>query len=78
MDVLKQLSSVHQSFIWANLIWGTVASGYLLYGWKQRSIIPFVGGLIMLTVSCFTPALIMTLASIAVMVAVWWLLRQGY
>ena len=54
MDVLKYLGSVQQSFLWANLIWGTVASGYLIYGWKQKMLIPFVGGLLMLAVSCFT------------------------
>jgi hypothetical protein len=78
MDLLKQLSSVHQSFIWANLIWGTVSSGYMIYGWKQKMLIPFVGGLAMMAVSCFTPALLMTLASIAIMVGVWWLVKEGY
>ncbi|HEY3762551.1 MAG TPA: hypothetical protein VGN23_12465 [Verrucomicrobiae bacterium] len=77
-DVLKQLGSVHQSFIWANLIWGTVASGYMIYGWKQKMLIPFLGGLVMVALSCFTPALLMTLASIAIMFGVWWLVKEGY
>lgn len=78
MDLAKYLSSIHQSFLWASLVWGTVASGYMLYGWKQKVLIPFIGGLLMLAVSCFTPWLLMTLASIAIMFAVWWLLREGY
>jgi hypothetical protein len=77
-SLLKQLGSVHQSFIWANLIWGTVASGYMLYGWKQKMMIPFVGGLVMMAVSCLASALPMTLVSIVVMVGVWWLVREGY
>jgi hypothetical protein len=78
MDLLKELSSVHQSFLWANLIWGTVSSGYMFYGWKQKMLIPFVGGLAMLAVSCFTPPLLMTVASIAIMFGVWWLVKEGY
>jgi hypothetical protein len=32
----------------------------------------------MLGVSCLAPALTMSLVSIAIMFAVWWLLKQGY
>jgi hypothetical protein len=59
------------------MFWGAIGSGYLIYGWKQRSMIPFIGGLIM-SAACFIPALPMTLACVIVMFAVWWLLRQGY
>ena len=78
MDILKQFGQMNQSFIWANLIWSAVASGYLIYGWRQKSMIPFFGGVAMVAVSWLTPALTMTLLSIAIMVAVWWLLKQGY
>jgi hypothetical protein len=78
MDVLKYLSSIDQSYIWANLIWSTVASGYLIYGWKQKMLIPFVGGLLMTAVAWLMPWLIMTLVSIGIMVAVWWLVKEGY
>jgi hypothetical protein len=77
-NFLNQLGSLNQSFLWASLIWGTVAFGYIGYGWKQRSLIPFLGGLAMLTISCLAPALTMTAVSIAIMVAVWWLCKQGY
>jgi hypothetical protein len=66
-----------QSYLWASMFWGAIGSGYLIYGWKQRSMIPFIGGLIM-SAACFIPALPMTLACVIVMFAVWWLLRQGY
>jgi len=67
-----------QSFLWASLIWGSIGSGYCLYGWKQRALIPFLGGLAMISVSCLFPALPMSLACILTMLIVWWLLRQGY
>ena len=77
-EVLNQAGSLNQSFLLANCFWGAVASGYLIYGWRQRSLIPFLGGLAMLAVSCFTPAITMSVASIGIMFAVWWLCRQGY
>ena len=69
---------LNQNFLLANCFWGAVASGYMIYGWRQRSLIPFLGGLAMLAVSCFTPALTMSLASIVIVFVVWWLARQGY
>ena len=69
----------NQSFLLANCLWGAIASGYLIYGWRQRAIIPFVGGLAMLALSVFImSALWMSLACIAVMCAIWQLMKQGY
>jgi hypothetical protein len=77
-DVLNQLGSLNQNFLWASLIWGSIASGYIIYGWKQRATIPLIGGVVMTAASFFAPALTMSLVCILVMFAVWWLLRQGY
>jgi len=60
------------------MIWGAVASGYVIYGWRQKSAIPLAGGALMTAASFFLPALWMSLACIAIMYAVWWLLKQGY
>jgi hypothetical protein len=60
------------------MFWGAIGSGYLIYGWKQRSMIPFAGGVVMSVAACFIPALPMTLVCIIVIFGVWWLLRQGY
>ena len=78
MNTLNQLGQLNQNFLWANCLWGAVASGYMIYGWRQRSLIPFLGGFVMMGVSCFAPALTMSVVSIAIMFAVWWLLKQGY
>ena len=69
---------LNQKFLWASMIWGAIASGYLIYGWRQRAAIPFVGGAIMATASCFMPALPMSLVCLAAMAAVYWLVKQGY
>lgn len=70
---------LNENFLWASCIWGAVASGYCYYGFKQRALIPFLGGLVMTVMSFIGPnALVMSLVCVATIVAVWWLLRQGY
>ncbi len=69
--------SLDENFLWASLFWGAVASGYFIYGWRQRSWLPLAGGAAMTMASFFLPALWMSLACIAVIAAVHWLLRQG-
>jgi hypothetical protein len=78
MDAISQLGQLNQNFLLANCLWGAVASGYMIYGWRQKVLIPFFGGFVMMVVSCFAPALTMSLASIAIMFAVWWLMKKGY
>jgi hypothetical protein len=79
-SLINALGSINQSSLWASCFWGAIASGYCIYGWKQRerSFIPFIGGVAMTAASFLLGALTMSLASIAIMFAVWWLLRQGY
>jgi hypothetical protein len=68
-----------QHYLWASLIWGAIASGYLVYGWRQKATLPLVTGVLMTVVSIFVgSALLMSLACIAIMFAVWWLIKQGY
>lgn len=67
-----------EHFLWASVIWSGVASGYWIYGWRQKSMIPLAGGGVMMAVSFFAPALTMSLVCLLTMFAVWWLLRQGY
>jgi hypothetical protein len=65
-------------FLLASVFWSGVASGYWIYGWKQKSWIPLAGGAVMMGASFFMPALTMSLVSIAVIFAVWWLMKHGY
>ncbi len=53
--------------------------GYCVYGKKQRSIVPMVGGMLMLTASYFaSSAWTMSAICLALAVAVYYLVRQGY
>jgi hypothetical protein len=66
--------------LFASLLWGALGSGMALYGWKQKSMVPLFGGLVMIVVSYFllSSALYMSLVSAAILAACIWLKKQGY
>jgi hypothetical protein len=67
------------SFLFASLLWGSIGVGYFIYGKKQGSWAPMVGGVMMIVVSyCVGSALLMSLICIALMVAVYVLVKRGY
>ena len=66
-------------FLFASLIWGSVGFGYFIYGKRQRSWVPMVGGLVMIGASYFAgSALLMSLIGIGLMAAIYVLLKRGY
>lgn len=68
----------NEHFLWASCVWGAVASGYFIYGWRQKASIPFAAAGAMTVASCLLPAFWMSLVCVAIMLAAWWLLRRGY
>ncbi|HSH95906.1 MAG TPA: hypothetical protein VK968_17300 [Roseimicrobium sp.] len=57
--------------LYASLLWGSVGVGYWVYGKKQRSIVPMLGGASMIGVSYIAPtAELMSMGSIALIVAI--------
>ena len=67
------------SSLFASLVWGSVGMGYFIYGKKQQSLSPMVGGVLMIGVSYFiSSALLMSLIYILVIAAVYGLVRRGY
>ena len=71
------LINLDSNQLWASVLWGGIGGGYLIYGWRQKASTPLVGGVVM-SLSCFLPALPMTIISIGTMVAVYWLAKRGY
>jgi hypothetical protein len=69
---------LNEKFLWASVIWGAIASGYLIYGWRQKDATCLAGGGLMTVVACFVPALPMSLICLATMAIVYWLKKQGY
>jgi len=74
------LSSISVAALFAGLLWGALSGGFLIYGWKQKAAIPLVVGVVLTAITIFlwNSALYMSLASIAVLGAFWWLKKQGY
>ena len=68
------LSNTH--FLWASVFWGAVASGYFIYGWRQRAAIPLAGGAAMTAASMMLPAAWMSAVCLGIMLAVWWLMKE--
>lgn len=67
------------SFLFASLLWGSVGFGYWIYGKKQREMMPMVGGMAMMAVSYLVNSwLLMTLICLAMMVAVYELMKRGH
>jgi hypothetical protein len=58
--------------LFASLIWGSIGVGFFIYGKKQRSAGPLIGGILMVGASYLVgSALWMTLACLGVLVAVY-------
>jgi hypothetical protein len=67
------------NFLFASLLWGSIGVGYFIYGKKQRSFVPMIGGILMIIVSYFAgSALVMSLISIGLIVTIYVLLKRGY
>ncbi len=67
------------SFLLASLFWGSVGFGYFIYGKKQGSWVPMVGGIIMMALSYVAgSALLMSLLSVGVIVLVYVMIKEGY
>ena len=70
---------LNEHYLWASCIWGAIAGGYMIYGWRQRALLPFLGGLAITAVSFFiVSALWMSLACVALIFITHWLMKQGY
>ena len=74
------LSSISVAAIFAGLLWGALAGGFLIYGWKQKTAIPLATGVVLtaITFLLWNSALYMSLACIAELGAFIWLKKQGF
>lgn len=59
----------------ASILWSIVGMGFAVYGKKQQAALPLCGGmaLMILPYFCSDSALIMSLISIAIVAAIFWL-----
>ena len=75
-DLLNNLMG-NPSVLIASCVWGAVGSGFAIYGWKQKVMLPLFGGIALVAGSYFfsNSALLMSLFSIVVIAAIFWLKR---
>jgi hypothetical protein len=63
--------------LFASLIWGSVGLGLAVYGKRQQSPVPLVGGIVLITLSYFIgSALWLTLVGAALTALTIWLARR--
>jgi len=75
----RVVNLLNSNFLFASLLWGSIGVGYCIYGRRQRSIVPFLGGVAMIAVSYFVgSALLMSLLCVALIAGVYFLVKQGY
>jgi hypothetical protein len=76
---MPELITFDTNTLIASVIWGGIGSGFLIYGWKQKSAVPLGTGVVMVGLSYFVgSALYMSLAEVATLVVMYWLKKQGY
>lgn len=79
MENLADSNLFNSSFLFASLLWGSVGFGYFIYGKKQGALPALVGGIVMMAGSYLVSSwLWMSLLSIAIMIAVYWLIKRGH
>jgi hypothetical protein len=71
---------ISTSALLASVLWGGIGGGFLVYGWKQKVMIPFIVGVALSCASYFmlSSALWMSIVSVAILAGFFWVKKQGY
>ena len=79
-SITSGLNSVSTAALLASVLWGGIGGGFLVYGWKQKTAIPFVVGAALSFVSYFMlgSALLMSVVSVLILGGFIWLKKRGY
>jgi hypothetical protein len=55
----------------ASLIWGSIGTGFFIFGWKQKSPVPLFGGVALIAISYFiSSALWMSVVAVLLIAAI--------
>jgi hypothetical protein len=64
------------STLFASLIWGSIGLGFAIYGKKQRTVVPLVGGILLIGISyLISSALLMSLVGVVLVAGIVWVGR---
>ena len=70
--------AINTATLIASLLWGAIGAGFCLYGKKQRSAPPWIGGLALIGICYFIgSALWMSVAAVGIMAGIWVWSRYG-
>jgi hypothetical protein len=70
---------LNPDILYASLLWGTIGTGFCIYGKKAAAAVPLIGGFALIGLSCLiTSPVVMSLASVAVIGGMCWMKRLGY
>lgn len=64
-------SGINTAFLFASLIWGSIGTGYFIYGKKAQKPLALLGGILLIGSSYFCGPLLMSVVGIGVMVGVY-------
>ncbi len=62
--------------LFASLVWGSVGFAFLVYGKKRRRPVPIIGGIAIMAVSYFLKPMALSLTSVAVIAAIYFLSKR--
>lgn len=75
----RRMNLFEPGFLFASLIWGSIGVGYCIYGKRQQSAVPLIGGVLMVLTSYFASSTeVMSVCSVGLIAAVHLLLRRGW
>jgi hypothetical protein len=64
--------------LFASLLWGSIGIGFCIYGKKQRSAPPWIGGIALIAISYLIRSpLWMSLASVGIIAGIWFWSRYN-
>jgi len=70
------MTMLNSSVLFASLIWGSIGLGFVIYGKKQKSLVPWVGGLLLMGISyLISSALVMSVLGILLVAGMVWAVR---
>jgi hypothetical protein len=74
---MRRKTMFNSSTLFASLIWGSIGMGFAIYGKKQRSVVPLVGGILLMGISYLIgSALLMSLVGVVLVVGIVWVGRH--
>jgi hypothetical protein len=70
--------NISAGYLMASLFWGSIGTGFFIYGWKQQSPVPLAGGLVLVAASYFINSpLYLCVTGIATVGGIIWLKRYA-